>query len=45
MCKYNIQDDSGGKINVLRSDGISYCEKNVNTNRYLILNGHRDRGA
>jgi len=45
MCKYNIQDDTGGKVNVLGNDSIGNCEKKVNTNRYLILNGHRDGGA
>jgi hypothetical protein len=27
-----IQNDSGGKTNILSSDGIGHCEKNIHTN-------------
>ena len=33
-----IQDDSGGKVNILRDDIIGHCEKKVRTNMYLIPN-------
>jgi len=31
-----IQDDSGGKANILRDDRIGHCEKKVHTNMYVI---------
>jgi hypothetical protein len=42
---FNIQGDSGGKINTLGGDGIGHCEKTVSINICLILNGYRDRAV
>jgi len=38
-----IQDDSGGKINILGDDKVGYCEKKVLINICLIMNYYRDR--
>jgi hypothetical protein len=38
-----IQDDSGGKVNILGGDGICYCENKFCVNVCLILNRYRDR--
>lgn len=37
----HTQGDSGGKVNVLVSDNIGYCEKKGHTILCLILNGYQ----
>jgi hypothetical protein len=37
-----IVGDSGGQVNILGGDSISYYEKKVHMNMCLILNGYQD---
>ena len=42
----NTQDDSGGKVSVLRSDTIGVCEKRFHMNMcLLILDAYQDRAV
>ena len=40
-----IQDDSGGKVNILGGDSIGHCEKTFHLSMGLILNGYRHRAV
>jgi hypothetical protein len=40
--RIQIQGDSGGKLNSLLGDSIGNCEKKLNMDMCLILNGYRD---
>jgi hypothetical protein len=40
-----VHSDSGRKGSILGGDSIGHCEKKVNMNMCLILNGYRDRAV
>jgi len=37
------QGDAGGKVNILGTNNVGHCEKNVHKNMCLISNGYRGR--
>jgi hypothetical protein len=46
LCRFSIQDDSGGMVNILGGDSVGHCgEKKVCLNMCLIVSGYRDRTA
>ena len=40
LCRFGIQVDSGGMVNILGGDSVGYCGKKVRVNMCLIMNGY-----